>query len=318
MNAFLDLFRDGFGERAGQWIASLALIASVVVLRGVVVRILRQSQLTAESRRRWFVQLRTAAILAVLFGLAVIWAAELRTVAFSLVAVAVALTIAVKELLLGLSGALVRTSSRAFSVGDRIQVGDFRGDVVDMRALSTQILEVDESTNRRTGRAVTLPNSLFLDKAIVNETFASNYVLSVLAVPVPAEMDWQSAERVLLEAANDVCAPFLAEAKERVAAASNRLGLDPPIVEPTVSLVYEKAKEIRLLLRYPTPVRWSNRVSQAILRRYLAEAPLDAASDQSLANETASSSSDSTRTKEPNSESVLAEQGAVSGAKTKD
>lgn len=257
----------------GEWVATAALIVLVVLLRQLSARFIRQSGVDADARRRWLVQVRTGAILTLVFGLAVIWAQELRTVALSLVAVAVALTIATKELLLGLSGALVRTSSRSFSIGDRIQVGTFRGDVIDVGALTTQVLEVDDVTNRRTGRAITVPNSMFLDKPVVNETFAGSYVLNVLNVPLAKGVDWRKNEAILLDVAREECASFMDEAIRQIEKASVQRGLDTPIVEPTVSLVLEKPGEVTLAIRFPTPVRMSNRVAQAILRRYLERTP---------------------------------------------
>jgi small-conductance mechanosensitive channel len=184
-------------------------------------------------------------------------------------AVAVAVTIATKELLLCLSGAVMRTSSRSFTIGDRIQVGTFRGDVIDIGALSTKLLELDELTHRRTGRSISLPNSMFLDKPVLNETFAGRYVLALLSVPLTKGTSWIEAEHQLLEAATEVCAPFLPEATELIIGLSKKEGLDPPVVQPTVTLVAEKADEVKLVLRFPTPVRQSSSVSQQILRRFL-------------------------------------------------
>jgi len=254
-------------------VASAALAVLIFILRGIAVRAIRLSRVTSEQRRRWLVQIRTAAAVVLVFGITVIWAEELRTFAISLMAVAVAVTIATKELLLGLSGALMRTSSRAFSIGDRIQVGNFRGDVIDIGALSTKLLEIDELTKRRTGRSVTLPNAMFLSEATVNETFGSSYVLTFVSVPLEKGADWRDAERQLLDAAEEICAPFLSDAKDKISEISKREGLTPPIVDPAVTRVPEKPDEVKLVLRFPTPVRQSSRFGQEILRRFLQTSP---------------------------------------------
>ena len=258
-----------FPDLQGEWVATAALLVLILSVRQLFARFVHQSALDTDVRRRWLVQVRTGAILTLAFGLLVIWAHELRTVALSFVAVAVALTIATKELLSCLSGALVRASSRSFSVGDRVRVNGFRGDVVDLGVLTTKLLEVDETTHRRTGRAVTLPNSMYLATPVVNETFAGSYVLNVLSMPLDAGTDWKEREIRLLAAARSECAPFIDEARERIEKVSRQQGLDTPIVEPTVSVVIENVGAVTLLLRFPTPVRRSNRVGQAILRRYL-------------------------------------------------
>jgi hypothetical protein len=65
---------------------------------------------------------RNLSIAIVLFGLLSIWAEELRTLAVSLIAFAVAAVIATKELILCASGPLVRAAGDADGIGDRIEI----------------------------------------------------------------------------------------------------------------------------------------------------------------------------------------------------
>ena len=258
-----------FSELRGEWTATIALVILVLVSRHLLVRFVRRGEAEADTKRRWLAQLRTAAGLALLFGLLVIWAEELRTVALSLVAVAVALTIATKELILCLSGSLLRAAARAYAIGDRVQVGGVRGDVIDIGALSTRLLEVDDATHRRTGRSITIPNSQLLDKVVLNESFAGSYMLNVITVPVENGARWHEHESLLLAAAAAECREFLEDARAHIMQVSVAEGLDAPIVDPSVSLVLDSPEKMLLTLRFPTPIRRSNRVGQAILRRYL-------------------------------------------------
>lgn len=254
--------------------ASLALLAVALLLRTMAVRAVKRSQLPLEIRRRWVVQIRNTAILLVVLGLTVIWASEFRAVALSIVAVAVALVIATKELLLCLSGALLRASSRAFSVGHRIEVGNQLGDVIDVGALATTILEVDPATQERTGRAVTIPNSQFLEAPIVNESFTGNFVSHVLRVPVPAGADWRKAETVLRDCARQECEAYLDQAKLYMERAAAEEALDPPIVGPAIRVLISERGQVDLLLRFPAPVRKRERVAQRIVRRFLETFPI--------------------------------------------
>lgn len=271
----------------GEIIACVALIVLILVARIVTSSAIKRSSLNSDQRRKWLVQVRSGAMLILVFGLSVIWAEELRTFALSLMAIAVAVTIATKELLLCLTGAVVRTSSRSFAIGDRIRIGDFRGDVIDIGALSTKLLELDELTHRRTGRTISLPNSMLLDNPVLNETLGGTYVLSLVSVPISDRSKWKDIEKRLLDAANSTCAPFLAEAKRQFLELSKKEGLDAPFVEPTVNVILAKTDETKLVLRFPTPVRHNSRTSQAILRKFLATepsggAPLSDSVEQSL------------------------------------
>jgi len=124
--------------------------------------LLRRDDITEKVARRWTANVRNVLILVAVVGLIMIWAPQLRTFALSLTAVAVAIVVATKELILCLSGAALRTFTRAFSVGDIIEVGTTKGEVLDLNLLATQLREFEsiDGSVVPTGRIVTLPYSL--------------------------------------------------------------------------------------------------------------------------------------------------------------
>ncbi len=253
-------------------LASGILIVLVAMLQWLlVVRVRSFATRDIEARRRWVVGIRNGAVLLTLAGLLTIWATELRTLAFSLVAFAVAIVVSIKELIMCLSGTFVRTAGRSFDLGDSIEIGDIRGVVIDRNFLTTTILEIGPGQNvhQRTGRAITIPNSVFLNTPVVNETFTDRYVLHVFSVPLKTGDDWRAAEKRILEAACAECSPWLDDARRHMEGLSSRHSLDAPSVEPRVTLYLPEPERIDLLVRIPAPSTKKGRVEQAILRRYL-------------------------------------------------
>jgi small-conductance mechanosensitive channel len=250
--------------------ASAALLAAVLALRWVVRRWMRDTSWPSdEVRLRAHLRVGQISVLALVLGLFVIWAPELRTLALSAVAVAAALVLATKELLMCATGALLRATTGAYDVGDRIELDGTRGDVIRYGLLTTTVLEIGP-THQRTGRAVVLPNSLLLSKPVVNETFTATYVLHSFAVPVARSSDWQAAEQRLQGVAQRVCAEWVTPARRQFEELSREHGLTPPSVEPKVSLQLADEETLRLLVRVPTPHRQKGRVEQEILREFLA------------------------------------------------
>ena len=84
--------------------------------------ILRRDALEPDMKRRWLVSVRNATFLLFLMGIMLIWAREIQTVALSMVAIAAALVLATREMILCLLGSLYRTSTNAYSIGDRIEI----------------------------------------------------------------------------------------------------------------------------------------------------------------------------------------------------
>ena len=249
---------------------SVAILILIVAGRRVAVRTFESSGLPPERRNRFLVQSRNVAIALYLASVVVLWAEQLQTVALSLAALAAALVIATKELILCVSGTFLRISAQTFRLGDRIEISGIRGDVIDIGPLTTTLLEVgpEPSIHKLTGRAVVIPNSLFLTAPVVNETFTEEFVLHTTRVEIDEHTSWREAETMLLESANHVCGGYVADAQKNMERVGHKHGLEPPDVRPRV-WVATRPTGITLVLRYPAPIRARGQVEQSILRAYL-------------------------------------------------
>lgn len=243
------------------------LIAAVSLLRAVTSRFIRRTVASPELRMKWLVQSRNGLLLLLLLGLILIWGEELRTLALSLVAIAVAFVVATKELILCVTGSILKTAARSFNIGDRIQVKDFRGDVIDQNLLATTILEVGpgKTTHQYTGRMSVIPNALFVSEPVINESYTNDYVLHVFTVPFKRDDNWQAARLALLESAEKHCRPYLGEVRRYMNRVSENRGLKPPSVDPRVTIQFPVAGEIHLLVRIPAKSAQRSYVEQAIL-----------------------------------------------------
>jgi small-conductance mechanosensitive channel len=256
---------------------SLILLFAVLFVRAAGLRVAGSLENAPDVvRLRWKVQIRRGVITSLVVGLIVIWGSELRELAFSLVAVAVAIVIASKELILCFMGAIVRAASGSFGIGDRVEIAGVRGDVIDHGFLTSTILEIGPA-GQRTGRSVVLPNALFLSHSVVNETFTSSYILHLIEVPVAFGEDIERAERILLRAADEVTGQYVREAKihlqggEAIEPRLQAIPGEQPQAEPRVLFRVADPETIQLLLRVPTPARRKGDVEQAILRRFITE-----------------------------------------------
>lgn len=259
----------------GLVISSSILIAVVLLIRALTARFIKQKVESYELRRRWLVQTRNGLILLMALGLIFIWGQELRTLALSVVAIAVAFVVATKELILCVMGSILKTGAGSFTVGDRIQVKDFRGDVIDQNLLATTILEVGPGklTHQRTGRLIVLPNALFVAEPVINESYTNDYILHVFIVPFKREDDWQSAQKAFLQAANRHCLPYMNEVRNYMQQISQHRGVEVPSVEPRVTLQVPEADEIHLVIRIPARAHQRVQIEQAILNEALTGLP---------------------------------------------
>ncbi len=255
-------------------LSTAVLLTLLFLIRwGIHYSFFRNPDIPVETRRRWSVNLRNGLLILFILGMIFIWAPQLQTFAVSIFAVAVALVIATKELIDCLSGSGLRLLTKAYSLGDRIEIGGIRGNVVDHNALTTTILEIGpgQTSHQYTGRAMVIPNSFIFDHPLTNETYTRKFRLHIVTVPLSTDDDWRTAERLLLQAGEEEAAPYIEDARAYFKKLEGKFWLDAPSVEPRVTIQIPEPGRINLLLRVPCPTQFPSRLEQAILRRFLAE-----------------------------------------------
>lgn len=255
------------GSLSNMLISTAILILTIILIRTLITRYLRRKISSTELRRRWLIQSRNGLLLLLLLGLLFIWGEELRTLALSVVAIAVAFVVATKELILCVTGSILKTGAGSFNIGDRIQIKDFRGDVIDQNLLATTILEVGPGkiTHQRTGRMTVIPNALFVSEPVINESYTHDYILHVFTIPFKREDDWRGAQEAFLESANRHCKPYLEDVRKHMKHLSEARGLDVPTVEPRVTIQVPAAGEVHLIIRIPVKSGQRSYIEQTIL-----------------------------------------------------
>jgi small-conductance mechanosensitive channel len=268
---FDDIYAIFDNATALNLLKSAILVAVVLSLRTFVTATVLRLSPQSEQRRRWVVNIRNTSILVIVLGLAFLWVAAVEEFYALILALGVGVVIATKELLMCVTGSFLRTVANTYSVGDRIEIGAFRGDVIDLNLFTTTLLEVGPSRGMhlRTGRTIVVPNSKMLDQIVVNESFMKHFVVHVFHVPMRVDGDWQQAEKSLLQAAEAECAPFLEEAREYMDSLERSHGLQGLPVQPRTILQLNDPEKATIVVRVPAPVGRQGAVEQAILRRYL-------------------------------------------------
>ena len=262
-----DIFQNT--ELLKHLVATLVLLVSVLVVRYVALRFVRRALPSRDKLRlRWSSQIRGLSYAVMAFGLFTIWAQELQALAVSFVVLAMAIVWATKETIACIQGAIYRVSSNAFEVGDRIAIASIRGDVIDTGLLSTLVLEVGQG-HQRTGRTISIPNSLLMTEAVLNESLAGEYMLHLMSIPVDRTDDIAAMEQKALAAAREACADFIDDVRRPMSTRYRRHGLVPPGVEPRVTYQLVDKNTVNILLRIPTPSRLERQVEQAVLRSVL-------------------------------------------------
>lgn len=253
-------------------LATIALLALVAGLRFVTFRLIRRrADILHEDQRRKLFYVRSALSAILVVGLLSIWLGQLQNLLLSLTAVTLAIVIATKELLLCISGFVLRAGSGLFSIGDWIEIGDFRGEVTDHSLLSTTILEVESPAHGHgySGRSLVLPNSLFLLHPVRNENFARNYALHRFTVTVEPGIHVGKALACIQEKAELASRPFLEVASRYNTLIERKLGVDMQGPEPIVSINTTDLGNLQFQVLLFCPTREAQKLENAITAEFL-------------------------------------------------
>jgi small-conductance mechanosensitive channel len=201
-----------------------------------------------------------------------VWFAGIQSLATFLGLITAGLAIALKDLVTSLAGWIFILWRRPFIVGDRIQVGEHRGDVIDVRVFKFSLMEIGNwvDAEQSTGRIIHIPNSLVLTNVLANYSQGFRFIWQEIPVLITFESNWQKAKEILLEIANKYALHLSSEAEKRVKEASKKYMVFYTTLTPTV---YTTVKDsgVMLTIRYMIEPRKRRGSEQEIWEAILTE-----------------------------------------------
>ncbi len=224
-----------------------------------------------KDQRRWLNSINNTTSVLVLLTLIFIWAPQIQTFALSLTAVAVAVVITTKELLMCLTGGFLRATTKPFGIGDWITVDNLTGEVMRVTALTTMIEEID-TTNKAyyfTGRTVQIPNSRFLSQNVENANFIRSYVYYETVIVVKnLDLDPSVLMDALQEVTETHYAPYRVEATKFNKKVEKKVAVDFDDPDPQFFLRAKEENHLVFTARMFIPTKTAAKVSALITQDF--------------------------------------------------
>jgi small-conductance mechanosensitive channel len=126
-----------------------------------------------------------------------------------------------------------------YEAGDRVQIGDTRGDVLDIGLLRTTLMEIGNWVSRDlySGRIVRIPNSTVLKASVFNYSQGFRFIWDEIKVLFTTASDCELAKQMLLRVAKLSIGEYVVEAQTSWKSVSENYQIAKPPLEPTVVLV---------------------------------------------------------------------------------
>src|SRR5882762_6163349 len=163
----------------------------------------RFGQADARFRVRKFVAFSGYA--AILLFLSILFEDRLGRLSFTIGVVGAGVAVALQDVLASIAGAFSIGFSKLYTAGDRVQIGDTRGDVIDIGLLRTTLMEVGNWVSRDlySGRIVRIPNSIVLKGTVFNYSQGFGFIWDEIKVVFTTSSDCRLAREMLLRIAEE-------------------------------------------------------------------------------------------------------------------
>jgi small-conductance mechanosensitive channel len=249
---------------------TLIVLLVVLILRRIARRIVARNVELEESAYRANKLINYVVTGFFLATVAFIWIEAFDNFTTYLGLVSAGIAIALSDLLKNMAGWVYILGRRPFQVGDRIEVNEYKGDVVDVRLFRFSLMEIEGwvEAEQSTGRLVHIPNGVVFTNEVANYTEGFGYIWHELPVVITFESDWKLAEQLILEILENDAPDVHGAAGATIKATASRYSIRVGTLTPTV---YLSMKEYGVVLtaRYVVEARTRRGREDRILRSIL-------------------------------------------------
>lgn len=164
--------------------------------------------------------------------------------------------IALKDVVTNFAGWIYLLWQAPFKIGDRIQIQNHQGDVIDIGVFKFTLLEIGNwvDANQSTGRMIRIPNADIFNQPIANYSKGFNYIWYEIPVVVTFESHWKKAKQLLTNLITEYCEKYENQLKRELKQAQKDYPINYTYITPTI---YTSTLDhgIRLTIRYLIPTR---------------------------------------------------------------
>lgn len=202
-----------------------------------------------EYTRTWKLIIKIIYIIIIM----IFWGRYVKSFITLISVLSAAFTIALRDLIFNFFCGLYIKMVKPLEIEDRIEINNYRGDVVNINMMNFEILEVtsNDLTGQSTGIIISLPNSIIFQYPLKNYNKAFKYIWDEILVKVPLDCDLSKAKSTLYKIvnSNEVIKNIPPKLKKQINNVSNKYRIYYNKYDP---IIYTKIVDnyIELQIRY--------------------------------------------------------------------
>ncbi|MDA0745692.1 MAG: mechanosensitive ion channel [bacterium] len=241
------LFDPGVGKVLAALLAMLLVVVLVRSTQSAIGRIIENS----ERRYRIRKLITFAGYILAIFLLSIVFSEKLAglTVFFGVAGAGVAF--ALQEVIASAAGWVAMSFGRFYQVGDRVQLGGIKGDVIDIGVLRTTLMECGGwiKGDQYNGRVVRVANSFIFKEPVFNYSSDFPFLWDEILIPVRYGSNYERARKDFQQVLDDITGEHARRIKNDWRHMTDKYMLEDARLEPMVTLNMQE-NWVEYALRY--------------------------------------------------------------------
>jgi len=200
-----------------------------------------------------------------------IWVPDTQSLAVMYGVIGAGIAVSLQDEFRNFVGGVQIMTGNLFQVGDRIEIGNETGDVMDIGIMYTTLMELRGwiDGDQPTGRLTKVPNGRVITTEVHNYTQDHSFLWDEIKIPVTYSSDWRKAKDLILGIVQRETAVIVAEAEREIEQLGEKYYLPKRMVEPAIYLT-PTDNWIMFHVRYVTRMKerrpFRTRLSEMILQ----------------------------------------------------
>ncbi|MBW1782534.1 MAG: mechanosensitive ion channel [Deltaproteobacteria bacterium] len=259
-----------FDPTLGKIVVALLAVLLVVIVVRLAQRALGRYIQDSDRRYRMRKMVTFFGYLLAVFTLTLVFSDKLSslTVAFGVTGAGIAF--ALQEVIVSVAGWVAMSFGRLYRIGDRIQLGGIKGDVIDIGVLRTTLMECGGwiAGDQYNGRIVRVANSFIFKEPVFNYSADFPFLWDEIIMPVRYGSDYTLARSIFQEVLEEVTGDYASRSKAVWSQMTEKYRIEDLKVEPVVTLVTND-NWVEYTLRYVVDYKKRRTTKDMICERVL-------------------------------------------------
>lgn len=239
MDQLTTLFQDPLTEKIAYLLAGLTVIFVVNrLIRRLTDRVVHERSFKFQTRKI----LNFVGYVAAIFMAMIIFEVNLNGVGVAFGVAGAGIAFALQEVIASIAGYLAIHLANFYRVGDRVQLGGIKGDVIDISVLRTTIMEMGDwvQGDLYNGKMVRVANSFVFKEPVYNYSGDFPFVWDEMTIPVKTNSDHTLMREILQQILTDEVGGYVQKVEHAWEKMTNQYQIENARLEPMISMTFDE------------------------------------------------------------------------------